>query len=328
MVTKNYPSYPSTKKDGSARQIGYEIEYAGFSLEESANFVSEFFGGDISTPHDNRYEISNSEGKFIVLVDFELLQNVSKYQSSSDFEKSVKKATQSVLEDISEDMVPLEIVTPPLDFPLISKMDDFCLRLAEKGAKGTQVSPLYGFGLHLNIDIPAMDADTILSYLQSFCLLETLMESQVNRDITRTLTMYTALYPISYKKYICKRGYKPDIDSLINDYLRFNPTRNHALDMLPMFAMIDEQKVKLATDGNTLVQKRPAFHYRLPNSRLGDKTWSPSYEWSIWEKVEVVANNRELRLELLKLWEKSYTLGFFSEGKYLKELQKLNEFKI
>ncbi len=313
--------YPLSKKDGLKRQIGYEIEYAGLSLEDSANFVAEFFDGKISKPHDNKFEIETTSGLFVVLVDFELLQDVSKYKPKSQIEAQLQKTTKMLLEELSADMVPLEIVTPPLDFNLLSKMDEFCELLAEKGAKGTQESALYGFGLHLNIDIPAIDALTVLRYLQSFCLLEAWMETQVNRDITRTLTMYTSLYPMAYKKLICKKSYNPNLQKLINDYLRCNPTRNHALDMLPLFAMEDEQKVKLATDGDSLIKKRPAFHYRLPNSRIGDKYWSPSREWSVWENVEVVANNDELRSELLKLWKKSYILSFFSEGKYLKALQ-------
>ena len=34
-------------------------------------------------------------------------------------------------------------------------------------------------------------------------------------------------------------GYGPDLGALIDDYLAANPTRNRALDLLPLFAELD-----------------------------------------------------------------------------------------
>jgi hypothetical protein len=33
---------------------------------------------------------------------------------------------------------------------------------------------------------------------------------------------------------------RPDLDTLIDDYLEYNPTRNRALDFLPLFLHLDE----------------------------------------------------------------------------------------
>lgn len=318
--------YPLLKRDNSPRKIGYEIEYAGLSLESSAQYVASCFGGNAEKQHDNKYFIETADGTFIVLVDFELLQEISELQahsSKSQVEELLSDTAKTILESVSENMAPLEIVTPPLELSRIPEMDRFCNLLVEKGAQGTQKSPLYGFGLHLNIDIPEMDEETIKNYLQAYCLLEVWLERQINRDITRMMTMYTSPYPTAYKRQVCRMGYCPSMDVLINDYLRCNSTRNHALDMLPLFAVIDEDKVRLATDNNALVKKRPAFHYRFPDCRLGDSSWSPSKEWNRWEVVEAVANDDKLRSELLSLWENSYIFGFFSERKYIQELQKI-----
>ncbi|OBX33760.1 putative amidoligase enzyme [Halomonas elongata] len=35
--------------------------------------------------------------------------------------------------------------------------------------------------------------------------------------------------------------YQPDLRTLIDDYLEYNPTRNRELDLLPLFAYLDPE---------------------------------------------------------------------------------------
>jgi hypothetical protein len=68
---------------------------------------------------------------------------------------------------------------------------------------------------------------------------------------------------------------------------------------------IDNDRVLagIKKDERTLVSSRPAFHYRLPDCRLGDKKWSVADEWNRWWYVEAIASDNRLRAELIHLWK-------------------------
>jgi len=83
-------------------------------------------------------------------------------------------------------------------------------------------------------------------------------------------------------------AYEPDVDTLVGDYLREVGSRNHALDMLPVFAMLDEEGVKAQAKEPDLVKGRPAFHYRVAD------------EWRYWVQVESLAHD-DKRKQLLAL---------------------------
>ena len=97
--------------------------------------------------------------------------------------------------------------------------------------------------------------------------------------------------------------------------------------MLPIFAMIDEEKVRLATGGDTLVKKRPAFHYRLPNCALNMSSWTPSQELEHWSYVEKVANDDKLRAQLMRAWHDSLFMSFLNKTKMNKKINELLDIK-
>lgn len=63
-------------------------------------------------------------------------------------------------------------------------------------------------------------------------------------DIARKITPYIDNFPKEYIIKILQEDYKPTMEELIQDYLKFNPTRNRSLDMLPIFAYINEKQVR------------------------------------------------------------------------------------
>ena len=67
--------------------------------------------------------------------------------------------------------------------------------------------------------------------------------------------------------------YPATADRLIDDYVRFNPTRNRPLDMLPVLACLDRERTLAAVEDPHLTKPRPAFHYRMPNSLLDEPDW-------------------------------------------------------
>ena len=69
------------------------------------------------------------------------------------------------------------------------------------------------------------------------------LRSRCHPDLSRRISPYIEPYPLDYARLILQPDYAPDSGRLIDDYLRHNPTRNRALDMLPVFAHLDEARV-------------------------------------------------------------------------------------
>jgi hypothetical protein len=96
-------------------------------------------------------------------------------------------------------------------------------------------------------------------------------------------------------------GYAPDQAGLIDNYLHANPTRNRELDMLPLFAWIDEDRVRSCVP-DARIKARPTFHYRLPDARIGDPGWSLALEWNRWCVVERLAADAERLAAMSEAW--------------------------
>ena len=97
-----------------------------------------------------------------------------------------------------------------------------------------------------------------------FCLYDWMIDVE-RPDLARRVTPYINHFESDYIKLVLNRDYDPTIEQLIDDYLEYNPTRNRNLDMLPLFAFIDEKRVRSVVD-DPRVNARPTFHYRLPNT--------------------------------------------------------------
>jgi hypothetical protein len=78
------------------------------------------------------------------------------------------------------------------------------------------------------------------------------------------------------------------MDEIFSDYLAHNASRNRALDLLPLLAEIDEERVRGTVD-DPRIKARPAFHYRLPNCQIERPDWSLSASWNTWLVVEQLA---------------------------------------
>ena len=106
-------------------------------------------------------------------------------------------------------------------------------------------------------------------------------------NLSRKLTPYIDLYPTKYLKCVVA-AQAPSLDRLMDDYLHHNPTRNRALDLLPLLAHIDEARVRRQVD-DPRIKPRPTFHYRLPNCLIGTQGWSLASAWNLWCLVEELA---------------------------------------
>lgn len=275
-----------TNPQGQPRRVGVELEMNGLSLDRLAEVVSDALGTHIAAP--GRYErrlSGDPAGDWIVELDFRLLKEMGRETGEPD---GLRRSAEDVLHWIAETVVPLELVSPPLPMERLPEVELLIARLREAGARGSSDSPLNAFGLQFNPEIPDARAGTLLAYLRAFLCLHDWLAARADIDLTRRLTAYVDPFPADYVRRVVAAEYRPDLPGLIDDYLFHNPTRNRALDLLPLFLHLDAARVRAVVD-DPLVKPRPAFHYRLPDCDIHRPEWSLGPAWRDWIEVERLA---------------------------------------
>lgn len=281
-MTKRRQPPETTNADGNARRIGVEIEFGGIDLDRAAALVCEIFGGEVSAPSPHVRAVNGTGiGDFKIELDAQL---VHPEDSADEIERKARKLAG----DLSRTFVPTEIVGPPA---LLESLDDFDRlidALRDAGAEGTGDGVSYAFGLQLNPEVASRDAVDILATLQAYVLMSPLLRRRIGVDPMRRLLPYVDPFPLAYARKILDPEYAPDTAALIDDYITDNPTRNRELDMLPLFAHLDEARVRARLD-DPLIKARPTYHYRLPDTNFADPGWGVIQEWNRWVIVERLA---------------------------------------
>ncbi len=284
------------KANGEPRQVGVEIELHGISVDQLAEVVQDAIGGTLKKVSRSEYELDvPDQGTYRIEVDYALLKEMAKDQadSESDSDNLSRDLAIEALDTLSSLVVPCEVVSPPLAMEAICEpMDAIVEATREAGANGTRASFAFAFGVHLNVEPPDMEAGTILSYMRAFACLFDWIVWAGNVDLSRRITPYINAFPRDYLELILAPDYQPDMDALIADYLEHNATRNRALDMLPLWASVDEKTVFEAVDDDR-IKARPAFHYRLANSCVDEPEWSVADPWNSWVKLEQLAADED-----------------------------------
>ncbi|WP_043739077.1 amidoligase family protein [Thioalkalivibrio nitratireducens] len=287
--------------DGRPRRIGVELEMAGIPLETMAETVRNEFGGRIETGGAFLTRVLDTEfGTFEVELDALVLKD-RRYREhlkrlGVDLDDQDSAALERWLAGAAGRIVPHEIVAPPVPLGVLPRLDRMRATLQRQGAQGTQAALLYAFGLQLNIEVHSLDAAWITSIVRAFVLLYEALVKVGEIDLARRLSPYIRPFPGGYVRHVLQSGYAPDITRLIDDYLEHNPTRNRPLDLLPLFAEIDRDRVMAAPVERSLVKPRPALHYRLPNCEIDDPNWTLARPFNGWAEVEHLAADRD-RLE-------------------------------
>jgi hypothetical protein len=281
------------RADGGMRRVGIEIEFSGLALEEAADVLLSLLGGP--SRRLGRYEIEidgDPAGAWQVELDFELLKALGRREIAADLGGAVQELAEDTLRAIAERIVPVEAVSPPLPMDRLSDVDRLIDRLRTAGARGTDDDPTYAFGMQLNPEIPDTDADTLRQYLQAYLCLEDWLRERARVDLTRRLTFFADPFPKDYARRVVDEAYSPSRGRLIDDYLSANPTRNRGLDLLPLFAHVDEQRVRSVVDDER-IKPRPTLHYRLPNSEIDRPDWGLRDAWQDWLVLERLAAEPE-----------------------------------
>lgn len=289
--------------EGTRRRVGVEIEMAGVSLETMARAVTDEFGGHIEAEHAFVLHVRDSDaGDFQLELDARVLKDRGYREHLArlgvDLEDRDQEALEAWLADAAGRLVPHEIVAPPLEPAQLPRLDRVRAALQQEGALGTERSFLYAFGLQLNIEIHSREPEWLLAILRAFVLMYEILAQAGAIDLSRRLSPYIRPFPGAFVRYILDPDFTPDRASLIDTYLAHNPTRNRPLDLLPVLAELDPERVAAAPVEHELIKARPALHYRLPDCRIDDPNWSLAHPLNGWVEVEQLAAHPE-RLERL-----------------------------
>ncbi|MDV6316900.1 amidoligase family protein [Idiomarina sp. HP20-50] len=281
--------------EGEDRRVGFELEFSGLTLEQTVHILQQELPGRVVSASKAEQEIEvDGLGSFKVEIDWDYLKRKAKAEGGD------KSAWVRELGNLAENLVPIEIVCPPLTLKQCEQLLPLIDALREAGAKGTDESWIAAYGVHINPEVPSLDANVVLRYLQAFSLLQWWLVEAHCVDTTRKLSPYIDKYPEAYTRLLAKQ-HSVNQEQLISDYLKHNATRNRALDMLPLFAFLDEEKVMSTVDDNK-IKARPTFHYRLPNCQLEHPDWQLTEPWKMWWVVDALANDQQA----LDYWKQAF----------------------
>jgi len=290
--------------NGEMRRVGFELEYSGPDLESCARIVADIAGGEIEEINPWYYSVTGTKwGAFSLTLDFQFLirSGLQEWLHDAGFDGAMEQEEVEAIEyfigSFSASLVPFELTTPALPLNETGIVETLKNALRDAGALGTKANPLYVFGFHINPEMPDTDVQTLLAYLRAYLVLYDLLAEEIRPVFTRRLSPYIDPFPPDYIRQVLHPAYRPTMPQFADDYLEANPTRNRALDLLPLLAWIDFGRVRKALPDEK-INPRPALHFRLPNSRVDETAWHTSDPWNSWVHVERLANDTETLLSL------------------------------
>lgn len=287
---------------GEKRRVGFELEYGGLDLLETAKILERMFDGEIERKSDYTMTVTTELGDFELEADSNFLKQkrYNKYLAmlGVDPQSEIGENAEALVSKLAGTLIPFEIVTPPFDMDRLDPVERIRQELHRRSAKGTHSSLFTAFGMQFNPELPNFESETILNYMRAFFLLYDWLFEESEIPVARRLAPFIHEFPDDYIRLVLETSYAPSRKELIKDYLEHNPTRNRPLDMLPLFAHLDKTLVFSYPIEKDLVKPRPTFHYRLPNSEVDDPYWEIAADWNKWVEIERLAfdENRLIKM--------------------------------
>jgi hypothetical protein len=277
--------------DGKERKVGVEIELSGLGYQDLVSLSSKLLGGEAKSVARYVSEIETDVGTFAIELDSDPIKDLDlQDQRLPESVRELGGQAMSVIDAAAEKIVPLEIVSPPMPFGELERIETLCDELRKAGALGSREALYYAFGLQLNPELPDLKASTLVRYLRAFAALYEWLKARHQVDLSRKVTSYIEPWSSAYIDLLIAEDYDPDMDQLMKDYLHHNPTRNKALDLLPLFAHLDSELLGRYVKDER-VKSRPTLHYRLPDCDIDNHRWHFSTVWNDWVILEQLAAN-------------------------------------
>ena len=277
----DHSGWPSAR-----RRTGIEIEFAGLSVDEAAQVIRHLWGGTIEPVDDRDLKVNGGQfGDVKVELDISLQ----------------KKWAEDIATQALGALVPVEIVTAPLAQGDLPQVDMLVAALRKAGALGTRARLAYGFGLHLNPELPGPDGVGLVEVARAYALLEPWLRQSDPIDPARRVLPFVDPWPVCLTDALAQaKGYT--VDQFARIYATHAPSRHYGLDLLPALQELRPDALRDVPEPH-LKGARPTFHYRLPEARLDEPGWSIAYEWNRWCLIEAVAANTSVLEDLAQRWQ-------------------------
>ncbi|MEO0386595.1 MAG: amidoligase family protein [Pseudomonadota bacterium] len=270
-----------TTDTGEPRRVGIELEFAGLSEERAAQLLAERCGARVARTGTGHRTVQTARfGSCELYLDTRLSDELS--ELGGDRARRMARA-----------VVPVELVTEPFEPKDLSVLEAVVDAFRQAGAQGSGHSLAYGFGLHLNVEVASLTGSHMARVVTAYALLEDYLRHAAPLDWSRRVLPFTGTYPDALVDALAAARPRTT-GALLDLYTAFTVSRNHGLDMLPAFAAIKPDVVWSRLPGDTPVKARPAYHFRLPDSRIDEPDWSVTAEWNRWVWVEEVASQDAL----------------------------------
>ena len=277
--------------EGGPRRTGVEIEFAGLTEQQTADLALARLGGRIKSAQAHRITLENTAiGELEIVLDTAL-------------RKLGDNALLSAGLDAVRGLVPIEIVTEPLDLVDLARLDTFREALREAGAIGTEDGLFLGFGVHLNVAVIAPEHPFTGATILAYGLMEDWLRAHGPIDLTRRVMPFVDPWPRRFLDALVAAGPRAGFGEVRDLYARDCNSRNFALDLLPIYKHADPATFDRLFPGQTNTKGRPAFHYRLPDCRIDDPNWTLASEWQRWWLVEALADRADLLTALAADYE-------------------------
>ncbi|MBR9884605.1 MAG: hypothetical protein GYB21_13510, partial [Oceanospirillales bacterium] len=205
-------------QDGEVRRVGFELEFSGVTLEETAKALKEQLNGRVLSQTEAELELELPElGTFNIELDWDFLKRkAAKSDADNSAEQWLKPLSQA-----AHLLVPVEVVCPPIPVDQLDRLDTLVETLRSLGAQGTEESLIAAYGVHINPELPSLDAATLHDYMRAFCLLQWWLVDAHEVNPARKISPYIDLYPHEYQVALFE-AVNPDMDTQFNLYLTHN----------------------------------------------------------------------------------------------------------
>lgn len=279
---------------GLVRRVGVEVEFHGISARAAAQALAAGLGGTCWQEDPHAFHVLDTAiGRLAVELD---VRYAHPQRSAATPRVRLGPTGAAWLGTLLAGVVPRELITAPLPIDALDRVDRAVAVLRAAGARGAGTTLFGSLGLHFNIDPAGLDAETLTCVLKAFLLLNPRLRRETTGVASRTAFLPPP-YPGAYVRRVLAPDYWPDRETLAEDYLAANPTRDRDLDLLPLFLHMDPARVRARLPYEK-IGKRAVFHYRLPRAHVSDPAWSVASAWNGWVAVETLAGDRR-RLEEL-----------------------------
>jgi hypothetical protein len=295
---------PSTRTaDGLPRRVGVEVEFMGPGVREAARALAAGLGGIMIEEDPHAVTVRGTRlGDLTVELD---LRHAHPQRHGRTLPIRLGQRSAALLGFLLGGVVPRELITAPLPLDRLDEVDGAIAMLRHGGATGRGAvrpgsSQLGSLGLHFNVDVPELTIETILAHLRAFMLLDPWLRTTSFATRNERVTAPPD-FPEEYTRLVLSPDYRPDLADFSDDYLAANPTRDRALDLLPLLLHLDGPRVRRRLPREK-ISARAVFHYRLPQAHVGDAGWSIAPDWNRWTVVERLAADHERLSELSLAW--------------------------